>query len=150
MLRIPKQSAIRRRPDMLAQAPATLQRILITDLVLYGRLGVYEHEKETAQRVRLNLDLEVAAAPDLQDGDLAAVVDYAKLIGRLKALVTSRHFGLAEVLVERLAELCLEDARVRRARVRVEKLDVIPEAAAVGVEVERQNSRPVPAVGDVA
>jgi len=34
--------------------------------------------------------------------------------------------------------LCLEDHRVLAAKVRVEKLDAMPEASAVGVEIERQ------------
>ncbi|HCX65995.1 MAG TPA: diguanylate cyclase, partial [Rhodobiaceae bacterium] len=42
-----------------------------------------------------------------------------------------------ETLAERIAGSCLEDARVRVARVRVEKLAAIPEAVSVGVEIER-------------
>jgi dihydroneopterin aldolase len=33
--------------------------------------------------------------------------------------------------------MCLEDHRIIGAKVRVEKLDVMPEASAVGVEIER-------------
>ena len=39
-------------------------------------------------------------------------------------------------LVEAVAVLCLEDARVRRVRVRSMKLDVYPDAA-VGCEIVR-------------
>jgi dihydroneopterin aldolase len=46
---------------------------------------------------------------------------------------------LVETLAERLCEACLEDKRVVSARVRVEKLDVFPDATSVGVEVERRN-----------
>jgi 7,8-dihydroneopterin aldolase/epimerase/oxygenase len=42
-----------------------------------------------------------------------------------------------ETLAERIAALCLSDRRVRVARVRVEKLDVFPDATSVGVEIER-------------
>ena len=38
---------------------------------------------------------------------------------------------------ERVAGLCLSDARVEAARVRIEKLHVLPDAASVGVEIER-------------
>ena len=38
---------------------------------------------------------------------------------------------------ERIARACLADSRVRLARVRVEKLDVFPDAVSAGVEVER-------------
>jgi dihydroneopterin aldolase len=42
-----------------------------------------------------------------------------------------------ETLAEQIAALCLEDRRVRVARVRVEKLDVFVDATSVGVEIER-------------
>jgi dihydroneopterin aldolase len=45
-------------------------------------------------------------------------------------------------MAESIAGLCLADPRVRAARVRVEKLDVFPEAASVGVEIERVRKAP--------
>ena len=33
--------------------------------------------------------------------------------------------------------MCLGDSRVSSVRVRVEKLDILPDAASVGVEIER-------------
>ena len=69
------------------------------------------------------------------------MVDYEALIERVRRLVASRHVKLVETLAERVAALCLEDPRVRSARVRVEKLDAIPDAAAVGVEIERIRPR---------
>ena len=48
--------------------------------------------------------------------------------------------GLAEAaqVIERIAEACLTDPRVSLARVRVEKLEVLPGGATAGVEVERR------------
>ena len=47
------------------------------------------------------------------------------------------HVNLVETLAERIAEACLADLRVDAARGRVEKLAAIPEAASVGIEIER-------------
>ncbi len=70
--------------------------------------------------------------------DLARVVDYEAIVNRVREMVAAGHIQLVETLAERLAEACLADARVRVARVRVEKLDVFADAAAAGVEVERR------------
>ncbi len=64
-------------------------------------------------------------------------MNYAKIIDAVRALVARGRVNLVETLAEQVAGCCLVDRRVRRARVRVEKLDVIPEAASVGVEIER-------------
>ena len=120
-----------------ADAAKGTRRLLVRDLVLAARIGIHPHEHQAPQRVRLNLDLEVAESSQPLADDLAQVVDYETLIERVRGLVVSRHVNLVETLAEQVAALCLDDARVRSARVRVEKRDAIPDAAAVGVEIER-------------
>jgi len=66
------------------------------------------------------------------------VVDYGAIAGRVRAIAAAGHVRLVETLAERIAESCLEDPRVAIARVRVEKLDILPDASSVGVEVERR------------
>jgi dihydroneopterin aldolase len=70
--------------------------------------------------------------------ELARVVDYEQLAIRVRAIVGERHVRLVETLAEALARACLLDPRVRVARVRVEKLDVFPDAVSAGVEIERR------------
>jgi len=57
-----------------------------------------------------------------------------------RALTSDGHINLVETLAERIAALCLADARVSSVRVRVEKLDIYEQADSVGVEIERLQS----------
>jgi len=57
----------------------------------------------------------------------------------VKAIVRNTHFHLVETLAETIVETILEDKRVYVTRVMLEKLDIIPEAEGVGVEIERWN-----------
>jgi 7,8-dihydroneopterin aldolase/epimerase/oxygenase len=125
----------------IADAGKGLRHLFVHDLVLPARIGIYPHERQAAQRVRLSLDLGVADSGQVPAG-LAEVVDYAALTGRVRGLLAKGHVDLVEQLAERVARLCLEDPRVRSARVRVEKLDAIADCAGVGVEIERLNPRP--------
>lgn len=115
-------------------------KIFVRDLVLSCRIGVYSHEKDGMQRVRLNLDLTCAEHPAIND-DYGNVVCYAELVADIRDLLSHGHINLVETLAERVADLCLRDRRVLSAIVRVEKLDAVPEATSVGVEIERH--RPV-------
>ncbi|MCH8183252.1 MAG: dihydroneopterin aldolase, partial [Proteobacteria bacterium] len=72
---------------------------------------------------------------------LENVVDYETIVQGVKTIVAAGHINLVETLAERVAGLCLSDARVEAARVRIEKLNVLPEAASVGVEIERVRPR---------
>ena len=127
-----------------ASAALRLRHVFLHDMVLQASIGVHAHEHDSRQRIRLNLDLAVTddgAAPMSRPApsrdDLARVVDYEAVANRARAIVGAGHVRLVETLAERLAEACLEDARVRSVRVRVEKLDVFPDVGAVGVEIER-------------
>lgn len=122
----------------IADADRGIRHLFIRDLILSCRIGVYEHEHGAPQRVRINVDLGVIEAGPAASDRLDDVVDYEALLGRIKSTAGAEHVNLIETLAERLAALCLEDERVASARVRVEKLDVFAEAAAVGVEIERR------------
>lgn len=110
----------------LATATA-LNRVFVRDLVMDASIGVYDHEKVAPQRIRLNLDLEVVGSGVTGEDGVKAI----------RAVAGDGHIMLVETLAERIAARCLQDARVRRVTVRVEKLDVFPDAASVGVEIER-------------
>ena len=135
----------------MKQTPVLAQEgrrhVFIRDMVLPASIGVYPHEQSAPQRVRINLDLAVAEGPFGGSGvsrgrvgrdDLSRVVDYETIVRTVRAVVAAGHIMLVETLAERIAESCLDDARVESARVRVEKLDVFADLASVGVEIERR------------
>lgn len=120
----------------IADAARRIRHVFVRDLRLEAAIGVWRHEHGRLQPIRLNIDLGVQEPPDGRD-ELAEVVCYQQVVDMAKALVASRHVKLVETLAEMIAEGCLADPRVLTVRVRVEKLDAVPEAASVGVEIER-------------
>ncbi|HWA51307.1 MAG TPA: dihydroneopterin aldolase [Dongiaceae bacterium] len=120
-----------------AIAHGRTMKVFVRDLILPCRIGVYSHEKHAEQRVRINLELACHEHPAIND-DHNNVVCYAEIVEGIRGLLNGGHINLVETLAERIAAMCLEDHRIVGAKVRVEKLDVMPEASAVGVEIERQ------------
>jgi dihydroneopterin aldolase len=129
-----------RTPETTPQADDATHRIFVRDLVLMAEIGVYRREQGTKQRVRVNLDLAVDDPRGPPSDRLKDVVNYAKVIEAVRALVGRGRVNLVETLAQQIADCCLVDPRVRRARVRVEKLDAVADAAAVGVEIERERA----------
>lgn len=113
------------------------RRVFLRDMELMASVGIYPHEHGAAQRIRVNVELLVTDEGDGAD-KLDRVVDYERLAKAVRRIVGEGHVKLVESLAERIAAAGLEDPRVMRARVRVEKLDVFPDAASAGVEVERR------------
>ena len=129
---------IREKVKTLPNSPGVyrMMKVFVRDLVLSARIGVYQHEKLGTQRVRINLELICTEHPAIND-DLNNVVNYAELVAQVRAIVDAGHINLVETLADRIAQACLDDRRVQTAKVRIEKLDVFPEADSVGVEIER-------------
>ena len=125
---------------------AGLRHVFVRDMVLSASIGIYPHEHADPQRVRINVDLAVEDDTALTGrtvgaDELPRVVNYEKIVAWVRSIVGAGHTRLVETMAERIAEACLTDARVRIARIRVEKLDIFPDAVSAGVEVERH--RPV-------
>lgn len=133
----------------IASSARALRHMFLRDMVLTASIGVHPHEHAAPQRVRINVDLGVeddgarslSRQPVGRD-ELARVVDYERLAEQVRGIVAAGHVRLVETLAERIAEMCLADARIRRALVRVEKLDVYADVASVGIEIERINRLP--------
>jgi dihydroneopterin aldolase len=120
----------------IADATRGIRHVFIRNLELPAQIGVFRHEVGKMQPVRINLDLAVEDLIDLGD-QLAKVVDYGVIEAKIRAILAEGHLNLVETLAERIASACFEDARVRTARVRVEKLHALSAAESAGVEIER-------------
>jgi len=117
-------------------------KIYIRDLLVRCVIGIFPEERRMPQDVLLNItmrsDLRKAGASDrLEDS-----VDYKAVKQKILAMAEDSSFQLVERLAERVAEICLEDRRVRCAIVSVEKPTALRFAKSVGVEIVREQSGP--------
>ena len=115
-----------------------VRKVFVRDMMLMAHIGIYAHEHTGAQRVRVNVELDAIDDPATDGVDrLDRVVNYEAVAEAVRRIVGAGHVKLVETLAERIAASCLDEARVVRVRVRVEKLDVFEDAGSAGVEVER-------------
>lgn len=126
-------------PLRIADAEGGIRHVFIRNLELDAEIGIHSHEHGKTQKVRINVDLGVD--DNAVTGDrLDEVVDYGAITRKIRSLAAAGHIALAETMAERIAAICFEDVRVRRARVRVEKLEALKGAESAGVEIERKRS----------
>ncbi len=117
--------------------PRKTYRIFIRDLEMIASVGVHEHEKIAPQRIRVSIDLNVGPrAPDATDS-VETVLSYENIVKTTRAIVATGHFQLIETLAERVAAACLTHYTVKSVKVKIEKPDIFPDAATVGIEIER-------------
>ena len=98
-----------------------------------AQIGVYKHEKGRAQTLVVDVELDVAVT---NWNALSETVNYETIAAKARQVAAEGHRGLVETFAHHLADACLAEPRVSRARIRVEKPSALePEAAAAGVEI---------------
>jgi dihydroneopterin aldolase len=132
------------QPLRIADARRRIRHVFVRDLELDANIGVYHRERGQTQPVRINVDLTVEEGDGPLEDKLSNVVDYGAVVDGIKDILAGGHLNLVETLAEKVAAFCLSDQRVRVARVRIEKLQVVAEAMSVGVEIEREAERQSP------
>jgi dihydroneopterin aldolase len=127
------------QPLRIADAANSVRHVFIRDYMVTCSIGIHAHEKDGPQRVRINLDLAVHEGEAEINDDIRNVICYEEMADGIQAIVQKGHINLVETLADEIAAMSLLDPRVRSVRVRVEKLDILENAASVGVEIERHN-----------
>lgn len=112
-------------------------KVFVRDFIVEAGIGAYRYEHRGPQRMRFNVEADLAPIPDTV-ADMRDVFSYDVIVDAIR-LATRLHAILVERVALDVADATLRDGRVRRVRVRVEKLDIID--GAIGVEIERSASR---------
>ncbi|KAF0221354.1 MAG: dihydroneopterin [Geobacteraceae bacterium] len=115
----------------------TLDRIEIKDLLLRTIIGINDGERHDRQDVLINLVIYTDTRAAGRSDDLKDTLDYRALTKRVIGVVEESRFCLVERLAAEIAALCLEEPRVERVRVTVEKPGALRFARSVGVTLER-------------
>ncbi len=100
--------------------PAT-DELAVTGIECFGHHGVFEFEKREGQTFVIDLALGLDTRPAAGSDDLRDTLDYGSLVTSVKAAVEKDPVDLIETLAQRIASVCLSDARVEWARVTVHK-----------------------------
>ena len=115
----------------------TTDQIEISDLHLRAIIGINPEERENRQDILINITLDTDTRPAALSDDIADAANYRTITKSVITLVEISQFFLVETLAAEIAQVCLEDHRVQRVRVRVQKPSALRFAASVGVTIER-------------
>jgi 7,8-dihydroneopterin aldolase/epimerase/oxygenase len=103
--------------------------VFVRGLKLDVGIGVYDHERGRLQTLVIDVTLEMG--PVVVE-HLADTINYETVAAAARAIAAAGHVGLVETYAERLAMACLDDPRVRRVAVRIEKPGALAGAEAAG------------------
>ncbi len=114
-----------------------MDRIVVKELRVRAVLGVDDEERRELQDVLVTVALHADLRRAGQSDRLEDAIDYRAIKKRILAAAEGSRYRLAEALAERTAALCLEDARVERVDVVIEKPGSLRFARSAAVEISR-------------
>ncbi len=114
--------------------------IFLNDFLIQANIGVYKHEKEITQPLRINIIAKVKNPKNINDDNLQSVVCYNQISKKIKKIINSGHTILLEKLAEKIFQECFKNKRIETMKIRLEKLDAIQGAESAGIEVERSRA----------
>lgn len=118
-----------------ARSPAN--RVFLSNYECTLEIGAYRAEYGVTQRLRFDVELDVAANPAPLADRVEDVLNYDLIIDAIERIAAGARMDLLETFAERLANVLLENEKSRRVRIRIAKLDRLPGAATLGCEIVR-------------
>lgn len=113
-------------------------KIILKNMIFFGRHGVYEHEGIYGQKFAVDVELRVSLAAAGQKDDLTQTVNYVEIYEKIREIVEQKKFALIEAVAENIAHEVLKDSLIDSVLVRVRKPGVsLPHIDYAEVEIER-------------
>ena len=95
--------------------------VSIIDLRVGAVIGVYDWERETEQSLVFNIDMASDVEKAAESDNIADALDYSKIAGTVKTVVTEGKFQLIETAAERVAGRLIADYGLSWVRVELAK-----------------------------
>jgi len=120
------------------------KKVLIKELILNLKLGYYDFEKATPQKVKFSLEANYEDKKPTNDKDLKSIVNYAKLVKLIKKLVKNKHYNFLETLAEDVFDELFKDKRIDKISLKIEKLEIMKDCSSVGIQISKKRSHDKP------
>ena len=114
-----------------------MDKIIIKNLLARGIIGVHDWERIRPQNILINITMFTDTGRAAQTDNLDDCINYSTMSKNVLAHTESANRLTVEALANDLARICLEEKRVQKVCVRVEKPGAVRFAESVGVEIER-------------
>ena len=116
-----------------------MNHIFIHDLMAYGIVGVYPHERLTPQKLILNIAIYFGEVPAQKSDRLIDAIDYSYVAEKLVSYIQETQHQLLEKLCQELISLSLGlDQRIQAVQISISKPQALPFATSVGVTLYQQ------------
>lgn len=113
--------------------------IFLGGLEIETIIGIYDWERETKQRVILDIEMAFDIQKAAETDDIQYTLDYKTVSKRIISFVETSQFLLVEKLISEIATIIRNEFNVSWVKITLNKKGAIRGASDVGITIERGN-----------
>lgn len=113
--------------------------IKIKNLRLKTIIGIYDWEASFQRDVVINAEIESDFEESCKSDNIKDTIDYDQLINKINNLVKNSRFNLIEKLAQSIINSIMEDKRIKRCKLELDKVKVIDCVDSFSITLEKTN-----------
>lgn len=102
-----------------------MDKIFVENLVLLGKHGVTDRERDTRQEFHIDISVEADTTLAANTDEISDTVTYKDFAEMAKKIIEGHPYHLIETLAHKIAERILEDQKVKTVSVTIRKPTVL-------------------------
>lgn len=114
--------------------------IKIKNFRLKTIMGIHEWENHVDREIIINAELETKHENSLTSDNIEDTINYEELVAKIQNLLRSKRFKLIEKMTAEILDKIMEDKRVSRCKLEVDKVGVIDGIDSFSITLERHGS----------
>ncbi len=114
-----------------------MDTILISELRIETRIGIYAWEQQAPQTLQLDLEIGLRGKHAADSDRIEDTIDYAEVVADIRKLFAQQHFSLLEHAAESIAQMVIRDFKAPWLRIKIAKLAPLAGVKQLGVIIER-------------
>ncbi len=115
-----------------------MDKIFIQDLKIKTLIGIHAWEQQVPQTLLLDVTLAFNHNKAAGSDEISNTINYVHVVEKIHQITDNEHFQLIETLAEKIARLLLSTFAVEQCCIKINKLGVLPNCRALGIEITRK------------
>ena len=116
-------------------------KINIKNLVVYGVIGINPWERETKQKIEIDLEIESNLSQAMKSDNINDTVNYRTISKKIIQHIENSEYYLVEKLANSLIEICFKEYQnCNSIKITIRKPGAVRFAESVGVTIMRRKN----------
>ena len=109
----------------------------LKNLRLKTVIGIHAWENDIDREIIINIEIKLSAQPVIASNNIEDTIDYDTVTTQIKNLVSENRFGLIETMTKAILDKIMEDERILRCKVEIDKVGAIQSLESASITLEK-------------